>query len=226
MATRLTDRGIAALKPSDDSVYHFDSEVSGLAVRVYPTGRKVFCFDWRENGKQRRVTLGEHPSWTIGKARTHASAPAAQGRHRRDRRARARRPRCRPDRAMARRRRADAAAGHRRRLPSADRRPHRARLRQRRSEGDHPQRASRSGTARSRSKTPIEPTARSAVLSRIPDVARARPQDRAQSVQGRAQAVRKTSGTSFSMPTRSRPPTRRSTGDNDRSAALALRLAC
>ena len=73
MAERLTDRGIAALKPAaDSSLYHFDSEVSGLAVRVYPSGRKVFVFDWRDNGRQRRVTIGQHPAWTIGKARTHA----------------------------------------------------------------------------------------------------------------------------------------------------------
>ena len=73
MAERLTDRGIAALKPSDTSILIFDSEVSGLAVRVYPSGRKVFVFDWRENDRQRRITLGAHPAWTIGKARTYAS---------------------------------------------------------------------------------------------------------------------------------------------------------
>jgi integrase len=73
LAERLTDRGIAALKASDTSAYYFDSEVSGLAVRVYPSGRKVFVFDWRDNGRQRRVTIGQHPTWTIGKARTHAS---------------------------------------------------------------------------------------------------------------------------------------------------------
>jgi integrase len=72
MAERLTDRGIAALKAADTSVLYFDTEVSGLAVRVYPTGRRVFVFDWRDNGRQRRVTLGQHPAWTIGKARTHA----------------------------------------------------------------------------------------------------------------------------------------------------------
>jgi integrase len=73
MAERLTDRGIAALKPSPDrSDFYFDTEVAGLAVRVYPSGRKVFVFDWRDNGRQRRVTIGQHPAWTIGKARTHA----------------------------------------------------------------------------------------------------------------------------------------------------------
>jgi Arm domain-containing DNA-binding protein/integrase-like protein len=73
MAERLTDRGITALKPADTSVLYFDSEVSGLAVRVYPSGKKSFIFDWRENGIQRRATLGSPPAWTVGKARIHAS---------------------------------------------------------------------------------------------------------------------------------------------------------
>ena len=73
MAERLTDRGIAALKASDTSILLFDSEVSGLALRIYPSGRKVFVFDWRDNGKQRRITIGQFPAWTIGKARAHAS---------------------------------------------------------------------------------------------------------------------------------------------------------
>lgn len=71
MPERLTDRGIAALKPSDGQ-YHFDSEVPGLGVRVYPSGRKVLFFDWRDNGRQRRVQIGAHPAWTVGKAREHA----------------------------------------------------------------------------------------------------------------------------------------------------------
>jgi len=73
MAERLTDRRIAALKPPDTDQYYFDSEVSGLALKVYATGRKVFVFDWREGGRQRRKTIGRFPAWTIGKARTHAS---------------------------------------------------------------------------------------------------------------------------------------------------------
>ena len=43
MAERLTDRGIAALKPSDTDHYDFDSEVTGLAVglSVRPQGFRV-----------------------------------------------------------------------------------------------------------------------------------------------------------------------------------------
>ena len=104
MAERLTDRGIAALKTADKPYLVFDTEVSGLALKIYETGRKAFVFDWRENGKQRRKTIGQYPAWTIGKARTHASRmrlkadtgeAVAPGRGRAS---------CRPDRAMARRR--------------------------------------------------------------------------------------------------------------------------
>ena len=73
MAVRLTDRGIAALKAADKPYLIFDSEVSGLAIKVYETGRKAFVFDWREHGRQRRVTIGKHPAWTTAKARIHAS---------------------------------------------------------------------------------------------------------------------------------------------------------
>lgn len=76
MAERLTDRGIAALKPSDTSILIFDSEVSGLAARVYPSGRKVFVFDWRENHRQRRITLG---LIRRGQSARRAPTPAACG---------------------------------------------------------------------------------------------------------------------------------------------------
>ena len=75
MPERLTDRGIAALKPTspDKSDFHFDSEVTGLALRVYPSGKKSFVFDWRHHGRQRRIVIGSPPAWTVGKARVHAS---------------------------------------------------------------------------------------------------------------------------------------------------------
>jgi integrase len=69
---RLTDRVIAALKPSSKSVYVYDTEVVGLACRLYPSGRRAFTFEWREGGRVRRKTLGRFPAWSIGKARERA----------------------------------------------------------------------------------------------------------------------------------------------------------
>jgi integrase len=72
---RLTDRRIAAAKSTKPTAsdFLFDSEVSGLALRIYPTGLKSFVFIWHEAGRQRRKTMGRFPVWTIGKARREAS---------------------------------------------------------------------------------------------------------------------------------------------------------
>src|SRR5262245_46552568 len=52
----------------------FDSVVPGLALKVYPTGKKSYVLDYREaHGRQRRVVIGSPPVWSIGKARRHAS---------------------------------------------------------------------------------------------------------------------------------------------------------
>jgi integrase len=69
MPQRLTDRAIAALQTAGT---YFDTEVTGLCLRMYSGGAKSFIFLWREHGKQRRTTLGSFPVWTVGKARLHA----------------------------------------------------------------------------------------------------------------------------------------------------------
>jgi hypothetical protein len=76
MPERLTDRVIAAFRHPGgaNSVYLYDSEVVGLAIRIYPGGAKSFTFDWSEDGRARRVTIGRAPAWTIGAARRHAGA--------------------------------------------------------------------------------------------------------------------------------------------------------
>ena len=74
MSKRLTDREIAKLEPATDPYFEFDSEVTGLAVKVAPSGLRSFTFDWSEPGKpRRRKTIGQFPVWTIGKARIAAS---------------------------------------------------------------------------------------------------------------------------------------------------------
>ncbi len=56
---RLTDRKITGLKPKK---YEYDlREKDGFLLRVYPSGRKVFQFVFRQEGKERRVSIGEYP---------------------------------------------------------------------------------------------------------------------------------------------------------------------
>lgn len=72
MPTHLTDRAVAALKPSDKRYLVFDDEVEGLAIQIQPSGSRSWVFHWTEKFRQRRVTIGKFPVWTTGKARTHA----------------------------------------------------------------------------------------------------------------------------------------------------------
>ena len=78
MPVRLTDRAIAALPlPASGSVFHYDSEVNGLCLRVRASGLRSFCFDWREGGLRSRKKIGNAPAWTIGKARIAAAGIAS-----------------------------------------------------------------------------------------------------------------------------------------------------
>ncbi len=75
---RFTTKQLDALRPTDKQ---FElSEPGGLRVRVYPSGRIVFVWRYRDPaGKQRVVTLGAYPSMGLAQART-ALAKAQAGR--------------------------------------------------------------------------------------------------------------------------------------------------
>jgi hypothetical protein len=49
-----------------------DSEISGFRLRVSSSGKKVFIFRRRVNGKPQTTTIGEFGPWTVGEARKHA----------------------------------------------------------------------------------------------------------------------------------------------------------
>jgi len=72
-ATKWTDLFIRNL-PLKDIRYDL-REGDGFTVRVFPTGAKSFCFIYKLRGTKRRLTLGEHPSTSLKKARQkHAEA--------------------------------------------------------------------------------------------------------------------------------------------------------
>lgn len=66
MAEKLTKDGktgaVARMKPGAVERVVFDSEVPGFAVKVLPSGRRVFIYQYRHGGRggaMRRVTIGE-----------------------------------------------------------------------------------------------------------------------------------------------------------------------
>ena len=118
MAERLTDRGIAALKAGRQTYLYLRLRSERLGVDSIRPASGPSSSTGARTRRQRRITIGRLPTWTIGKARTHASKlrlKADVGDSVVTGRAAGRRP----DRAMARSGPTDAAAGHRHRLSAA-----------------------------------------------------------------------------------------------------------
>jgi len=55
----------------------FDTEILGLAVRVQASGTRAFTIDYRYAGRQRRMTIGRWPEWSVAEAsrRDHPKPP-------------------------------------------------------------------------------------------------------------------------------------------------------
>jgi hypothetical protein len=55
-------------------LFVWDSKVPGFGVRIYPTGKRMYVFQYRtRGGQQRRVAIGLHGPFTIEKARNAAA---------------------------------------------------------------------------------------------------------------------------------------------------------
>jgi len=56
-----------------------DTGINGLILRVQPTGRKTYYFEYRNaDGKRNRVKLGVHPALTLPRAQTKAKVEAGR----------------------------------------------------------------------------------------------------------------------------------------------------
>jgi integrase len=72
---RLTDAmARKALPAAHGSLLLWDAEVKGFCLRVSPGGGKSFMLDYRAGGRQRRITLGSYPDWSVAAARETAKA--------------------------------------------------------------------------------------------------------------------------------------------------------
>jgi integrase len=65
---------VQSLKPGPVRTEFWDTEVSGLCVRVTPQGTKSwsFLFRSRDGGPKRRFTIGDYPAWSLKDARERA----------------------------------------------------------------------------------------------------------------------------------------------------------
>jgi integrase len=75
MAEKLTKRIIDAKKyegTGDSKCIIWDSELTGLGLRVYPSAKKSFVLSYRQNGRKRLYTIGKYGVFTIDEARDEA----------------------------------------------------------------------------------------------------------------------------------------------------------
>ena len=73
MAERLTDKLVKALEvPTKGSKIHYDADTKGFGVRVTAAGAKAFILNYYVAGRERRITIGGYPDWSVSAARERA----------------------------------------------------------------------------------------------------------------------------------------------------------
>jgi integrase len=70
----LTAKTLASLKPSEQRLDYFDTNLPGFCIRVTPNGVKTFSVLYRHAGRKRRYTIGTYPPLTLADARDKAKA--------------------------------------------------------------------------------------------------------------------------------------------------------
>ena len=70
---RLNDKAVREQVPEEGRhVQVFDTEVRGFSIRILASGNRCFSLDYRFAGRQRRMTIGRWPEWTVTAARERA----------------------------------------------------------------------------------------------------------------------------------------------------------
>ena len=73
---KFTAKSIKALKPQDTE--YSKREKDGFGIRVHPTGRKAWLFNYDFAGRRRKMTLGHYPESSLAEAhKLHTKARAA-----------------------------------------------------------------------------------------------------------------------------------------------------
>lgn len=70
----MKDDVVGLAPPAVGSRITYDGEVKGFGVRVTSAGAKAFILNYRVSGRERRITIGSYPDWTVQAARDEAKA--------------------------------------------------------------------------------------------------------------------------------------------------------
>lgn len=79
MVLKLTDTWLKKrAPPATGDATHWDSEITGFGVRIFapssrrPAGAKSFFVNYRVGGREKRLTVGSYPDWSVEAARAEA----------------------------------------------------------------------------------------------------------------------------------------------------------
>ena len=63
---KLSEKTLRDAEPVVGRSYQiFDTEILGLSARVQCSGARAFSLDYRFAGRQRRMTIGRWPEWSV-----------------------------------------------------------------------------------------------------------------------------------------------------------------
>lgn len=73
MAYKLSDKMVRDFPaPASGNKISYDAAVPGFGVRVTSAAARAFVLNYRAGGRERRITIGSFPDWTVAAAREHA----------------------------------------------------------------------------------------------------------------------------------------------------------
>jgi len=73
-SVRLSDALVRGLqKPATGNRVTFDERVAGFGVRITTKGHVAFVQNYTFEGRERRITIGSHPTWSVAAARKRAA---------------------------------------------------------------------------------------------------------------------------------------------------------
>lgn len=73
MAQAITDKLVRELtSPASGNHVTYDEDLSGFGIRITAAGAKSFVLNYRVAGRERRLTIGRYPAWSVEAARREA----------------------------------------------------------------------------------------------------------------------------------------------------------
>lgn len=70
---RISDKLLRSLpSPKSGSKITYDDRIYGFGVRVTASGKKAFILNYRFKGRERRITIGQYPTWKVPAAQKEA----------------------------------------------------------------------------------------------------------------------------------------------------------